>query len=93
MILKSMKEEDHNMIKIVRAETNRESTVMIDKRIIQDPNLSWEAKGVMAFIMTFPEGADIRTEELHNHFADRLETIHSALNELVDSGYITEESN
>lgn len=81
------------LIKVIRSNSDKNSTVMIDKRILQNPNLSWEAKGVMAFIMTLSEDADIRAEELQNHFADSLETIQSALKELVDGGYITEESN
>lgn len=81
------------LIKVIRSNASKDSTVMIDKRILQDPNLSLEAKGVMAFIMTLPVDADIRAEELQSHSNDSLETIQSALKELIDSGHIVEESN
>ncbi len=80
------------MIKIVRAKISKDSTVIVDKRILHDPNLSWEAKGVMAYLETLPEGAEIKAQELTGHFNDTQETIEAALKELVEQGYLEKET-
>lgn len=80
------------MIKVVRAKLSRNSTVMIDTQILHDPNLSWEAKGLMAYLETLPINADIEAQELTNHFDDTQETVEAALKELVEQGYLEKET-
>ena len=80
------------LIKVIKSNTSKDSTVMIDKRVLQDPNLSLEAKGIAAFIMTLPDDADISAEEIQSHSSDNLKTVQAAMKELVDYGYVTEQN-
>ena len=80
------------MIKIIRENKSKDSTVIVDKRILQDQNLSWEAKGVMAYLQTLPEDVSIESQELTHHFNDTQETIEAALKELVKHGYLEKET-
>lgn len=54
----------------------------------QDPNISAQAKGVLMYLLSLPEGWKIYVTELHNHFTNGRDGIIKAFNELVEHEYI-----
>lgn len=62
--------------------------VMINKAALQDPNLSWKAKGLLAYLLSLPDDWQIYESELVNHAKDGRDGTRAAIKELVDAGFI-----
>lgn len=67
--------------------------VAVDNRILQDPTLSFKAKGVYVMIMDLP-GDGFTVSDLLLHAKEGPEVIAAAIKELVDAGHVesTDES-
>jgi hypothetical protein len=63
-------------------------TVSELRAVLCDPALSLAAKGVLTLVLSRPPGAVIRTGELFAASADPMETIDSAVGELVHAGLL-----
>lgn len=64
---------------------------ILDKGFLQNPVLSAKSKGVLAYILSLPDDWVLYKSELHRHFKDGRDGINSALNELKQHGYLTED--
>jgi uncharacterized phage protein (TIGR02220 family) len=67
--------------------------VTLYNEAVQDPELSAQAKGVHAYLLSLPGDWTIRAKELHNHFKNGRDAIISALNELVAQTYVEKKEN
>jgi hypothetical protein len=65
--------------------------VQIDKRGLQDVNLSWKAKGILAYLLSLPDDWQIRVKELENHSTDGRDSTANGIKELIEAGYIKRE--
>lgn len=65
--------------------------VQIDKRGLHDPNLSWKAKGILAYILSLPDDWQLYVKELTKHAKDGKDSTARGMNELIDAGYIIRE--
>lgn len=72
------------VIKIKRREN---PFVQIDRNILEDPNLSWKAKGILCYLLSKPKEWTVRTEDLANKGSCGRETILSGMRELRQAGY------
>ena len=63
--------------------------VMMNREFIQNPSLSMQAKGLLAYFLSLPNDWEIRRTELTGHFANGIRSISNVINELIQSGYIT----
>lgn len=70
-----------------RPTTERDVTV-ISTRFLNDPGLSWKAKGLMAYLLSLPADWKIRLAEVQRHSTDGMSGLRSAIQELIDSGYV-----
>lgn len=61
--------------------------VMLNKGFLDDPNLSAKAKGILAYLLSRPDGWVTRTEQIASVMKDGLESIKSGLRELEGNGY------
>lgn len=61
--------------------------VQIDKTCLQDPNLSFKAKGVLAYLLSKPEGWRANYQDIVNHGRDGTESVRSGMAELAKAGY------
>ena len=78
----------------VRAIKNSENPfVMMRKEPLQDKNLSWKAKGLLAYLLSLPDDWKIYETELVNHATDGKDSLKSGIKELLENGYLTRESN
>lgn len=58
---------------------------------LKDKNLSWDAKGLLSYLLTLHEDINIYPEELAKHTKDSVSKINIILKELLDAGYINKE--
>lgn len=65
----------------------RSNFVQIPNETIRDQRLSYKAVGVLAHILSLPDGSPISAEFLANGHTDGRSAVLSALRELTDAGY------
>ena len=63
--------------------------VMINKIFLNDPRLSFKAKGILAYLLSKPDHWKTRAGDLANHATNGKGSIYSGLNELKKYGYAT----
>jgi hypothetical protein len=59
----------------------------VTKALLNDPNLSWQAKGIMAYLIGKPKNWKLRVKDLANRAKNGETSIRSALKELRTQGY------
>lgn len=74
-----------SMIRTVKKEN---PFVQLDKYVLNDDTISWEAKGIMAYILSKPDGWIIRKTDLIKKSKSGKTRVESALLELMASGYL-----
>lgn len=63
----------------------------VSKKVLDDPNISFKAKGIIAYLIGKPPTWKLRVSDLMNHGRDGRDGIRSALNELRAAGYASYE--
>lgn len=61
--------------------------VQMDKFFLEDPNLSWESKGILAYILSRPDDWKINQKDLENRSTGAKTKIETALLDLMANGY------
>lgn len=74
---------------IFRVAKNKDNPyVMIDKRPLENPFLSWKAKGLLAYLLSRPDDWEIILGDLINRSTDGESAVRSALKELREIGHV-----
>lgn len=74
--------------KILR--TKKENNfVQIDKRILNDRGLSWQAKGLHTYLMSLPDNWVVNVSDLKNRSTNGRDSTGAIINELIAAGYVT----
>lgn len=76
------------MSNIIRVQKRENPFVMIDKTGLRDKNLSWKAKGLLAYLISLPDDWKIHERELATHSKDGRDSTRSAMKELIEHGYV-----
>jgi len=63
--------------------------IIIDSKALEDPKLSFRAKGLLAYLQSLPRGCASDVKGLASVSLEKKAAIETALKELVDSGYVT----
>jgi hypothetical protein len=75
---------------IFRVEKNKDNPfVMIDRRPIENPALSWRAKGVLTYLVSRPDNWIVRLGDLVKRSPEGVYAVRAALKELTKAGHIT----
>lgn len=74
---------------IIKHDTHLRCYTVMNNTCLQDPNMSMKAKGLYAYLMSLPEDWVLHQTELKRHFKDGKDSIRTAMNELIERGYIT----
>lgn len=83
---------------IIRTEHNRENPyVQIHKKMLEDPELSWAAKGLLTYLLSRPDNWKISVEHLAKIYCGDArgngeKAIRSIVKELIKLGYIYQHS-
>lgn len=64
---------------------------VIHNECLKNPLISWRAKGMYAYMMTLPNGWQIRRGEIFSHSTEGKDASNTAFNELISHGYIKKE--
>lgn len=72
---------------IFRVEKNANYVVM-NRTALNDKNLSWKAKGIIAYMLSMPDDWVFYINELTKHSTDGEKSFRSGLKELKDNGYV-----
>ena len=62
--------------------------VMIDRRPIDNPKMSWKAKGMLTYLMSRPDGWEVSVTDLINHATDGEASTRAGLKELKEAGHM-----
>lgn len=74
---------------IYRVVKNKENPyVMVDRRPIDNPKLSYKAKGMLTYLLSRPDGWEINMTDLLKHGTDGEAKIRSGLKELKKAGHM-----
>ena len=71
--------------------TRRDSVFTIDQRTVENDHLSWASRGLLAYLLSRPDGWTLRVEELCDCGDLGRDGIYNLLNELREAGYVTYE--
>lgn len=82
-----MVKEDKRLNEVIRVQKRPNNFVMIDKGFLENPNLSWKAKGVLAYLLSKPDNWKVITRDLVNRSTDGKSAVYSGLKELKEYGY------
>jgi DNA-binding MarR family transcriptional regulator len=75
---------------IVKARHTSEFFQM-NNEAIQDPGLSWGAKGLLANLLSMPEKWEVHLRDLFTWSKDGRKPTETALKELIAAGYVVKE--
>lgn len=84
------KETNNKKGEIIRVE-KRSNYAIIDKGFLENPNLSFKAKGVLAYLLSRPDNWSTFVPDLVNKSTDGRSAVYSALRELKALGYYKRE--
>lgn len=62
--------------------------IMLDKTALQDPRLSWKAKGLHSYLIGLPDDWKINIADLSNRSEDGRESTGNGMKELIAAGYV-----
>jgi len=77
---------------VIRVEKNKENPyVILDKDFLNNNNLTWQAKGLLAYLLSLPDNWQINVNDLKNRSKNGREATNSIIKELIKNGYIERE--
>lgn len=76
-----------NQTFITREKAEKDFTV-ISNEVLKRSDLSWKAKGILAYIFSLPDDWKIYLEEVANHSTDGIKSFRSGWKELENAGYV-----
>ena len=77
----------HNSSEIIRVKRLPSSFVQMHKGFLEDPHLSYKAKGILAYLLTKPDGWIVMVADIIKHGKDGKESTYNGLKELQTHGY------
>ena len=63
----------------------------MNNKPIQDPSLSWAAKGLLVYLISLPENWEVHLRDLFTRSKDGRRPTEAAMNELITAGYVKKE--
>jgi len=76
-----------NSSEIIRVKRLPSNFVQIHKGFLEDPNLFYKAKGILAYLLTKPDGWIARVTDMMKRGKDGRDAIYNGLRELQEHGY------
>lgn len=73
---------------IVNKVKKEDNFTIVDNGYLNDPNLSFKAKGILTYFLSLPGDWVIYYEEVIKHAKDGIKSFRSGIDELINEGYI-----
>ena len=80
-------DDDKRLNEVIRVQKRPNNFVMIDKGFLENPGLSWKAKGILAYLLGKPDNWKVVVKDLVRHATDGKAAVYSGLNELKAHGH------
>jgi hypothetical protein len=74
---------------VVRILKHENPYLMIDRETVQDERLSWEARGLLVYLLSLPADWDIRVRHLQKQGSAGRDALRKILRELQQFGYVS----
>ncbi|TCJ87986.1 UNVERIFIED_ORG: DnaD/phage-associated family protein [Anoxybacillus amylolyticus] len=71
----------------------KENYVVLDKGFLHDRELSWQAKGLLAFMLSMPNDWVFNMKDLQNRSKNGRDATYRIMKELIEAGYVTRVEN
>lgn len=81
-----MTEKTQTIFRVIKNPEN--PFVMMDKRALADPQLSYKAKGILAYLLSRPDNWTINIVDVVNHSPDGEFAVRTGIKELIFAGYV-----
>ena len=78
-----------NISKIIRGRRPQDNFYILDKKISEDARLSWEARGVLIFLLGKPDNWKVSVAHLISVGSAKRDKMYRIINELMEAGYFT----
>lgn len=62
--------------------------VQIDKNMLSDKNISWKAKGILAYLLSKPDDWVTYAKDIEKQSTDGRDSVANGINELIGAGYM-----
>jgi hypothetical protein len=77
---------------IIRIQKDKNNPyVIINKKFLNDRNLSWQAKGLLTYLFSLPDDWEIKVEDLKNRSKNGRDSTNTIIKELIHHNYIKRE--
>ena len=80
-------DKDKRLGEVIRVQKRQNNFVMMDKGFLENVNLSWKAKGILAYLLSKPDNWRVIVGNLVNHATDGKASVYNGLNELKEQGH------
>lgn len=74
----------------IRTKKNQNFTIF--DTALKDKELTWQAKGLLSYLLHLPDDWQIYVSELHKNSKNGRDATANYLNELIEAGYVVRES-
>jgi hypothetical protein len=74
---------------IIRTSKKDHPFALIDKTGLEDYNLTWDAKGILCYVLSKPDDWKVHIKELAQNSADGITVVRTAIAELIQAGYVS----
>lgn len=71
----------------------KDNYVVLDKGFLNDKTLSWQAKGLMAYMLSLPNDWRFHMNDLKNRSRNGRDATYTIMKELIDAGYVVRQEN
>ncbi len=71
----------------------KDNYVVLDKGFLQDKTLSWQAKGLLAYMLSLPNDWVFNMKDLQNRSKNGRDATYRIMKELIEAGYVTRVEN
>lgn len=82
-----MVSEDKRLNEVIRVQKRTNNFVMIDKGFLENMNLSWKAKGILAYLLSKPDNWKVIVGNIINQATDGKTAVYNGLKELSEQGH------
>jgi DnaD/phage-associated family protein len=71
----------------------KDNYVVLDKGFLHDKTLSWQAKGLLAYMLSLPNDWEFNMKDLKNRSKNGRDATYRIMKELIEAGYVTRVEN
>jgi len=80
-------DNDKRLNEVIRVQRKPSSFVTMDKGFLENPNLSWKAKGILAYLLSKPDNWKVIISNVLKNATDGKGSVYKGLSELKEYGY------